>query len=202
MKKLTSLSMGMLLCVIACSVIYYGCKKKDETPAATCSDGIQNQGETGVDCGGPCTACATCSDGIQNQGETAIDCGGPCPACPVASMSANVDGTPWTANYINAYALSGSLIIQASYLSTTHAIQIIHSGTFAPGTYSLGGLSGSYAESTPSTVNCIIQTGTITFTQFNTTTKTVSGTFSFSCTDPSTTVSQSITSGVFTNVKY
>ena len=26
-------------------------------PAPTCSDGIQNQGETGVDCGGPCPAC-------------------------------------------------------------------------------------------------------------------------------------------------
>ena len=25
----------------------------------TCSDGIQNQGETGVDCGGPCSACVT-----------------------------------------------------------------------------------------------------------------------------------------------
>ncbi len=49
---------------------------------ATCSDGIQNQGESGVDCGGPCPACPTCSDGIQNQGETGIDCGGPCPACP------------------------------------------------------------------------------------------------------------------------
>lgn len=40
-----------------------GCKKgnnsgdKDATPAATCSDGIQNQGETGIDCGGPCSAC-------------------------------------------------------------------------------------------------------------------------------------------------
>jgi len=51
---------------------------------ATCSDGIQNQGETGIDCGGPCATCAaapTCSDGIQNQGETGIDCGGPCAAC-------------------------------------------------------------------------------------------------------------------------
>jgi Secretion system C-terminal sorting domain len=26
-------------------------------PAPTCNDGIQNQGETGVDCGGPCTPC-------------------------------------------------------------------------------------------------------------------------------------------------
>ncbi len=49
---------------------------------ATCSDGIQNQGETGIDCGGPCAACPTCNDGIQNQGETGVDCGGPCVACP------------------------------------------------------------------------------------------------------------------------
>jgi len=48
---------------------------------ATCNDGIQNQGETGVDCGGPCSACATCNDGLQNQGETGVDCGGPCNAC-------------------------------------------------------------------------------------------------------------------------
>ena len=55
---------------------------------ATCSDGIQNQGETGVDCGGPCAPCvdpATCSDGIQNQGETGVDCGGPCDACPTCN---------------------------------------------------------------------------------------------------------------------
>ncbi|HRH68009.1 MAG TPA: T9SS type A sorting domain-containing protein [Flavobacteriales bacterium] len=54
-------------------------------PAPTCTDGIQNQGETGIDCGGPCTACPTCSDGIRNQGETGIDCGGPCAACPTCS---------------------------------------------------------------------------------------------------------------------
>jgi len=54
-------------------------------PSPTCSDGIQNQGESGIDCGGPCSACPpppTCSDGIQNQNETGIDCGGTCPACP------------------------------------------------------------------------------------------------------------------------
>jgi hypothetical protein len=52
---------------------------------ATCSDGVQNQGETGVDCGGPCAACATCGDGVQNQGETGVDCGGPCAACATCS---------------------------------------------------------------------------------------------------------------------
>ena len=49
----------------------------------TCSDGVKNQNETNVDCGGICYKCATCSDGIQNQGETGIDCGGPCSTCPI-----------------------------------------------------------------------------------------------------------------------
>lgn len=50
---------------------------------ATCTDGIQNGDETGVDCGGSCTACPTCDDGIQNGEETDVDCGGPdCDACP------------------------------------------------------------------------------------------------------------------------
>ena len=48
----------------------------------TCNDSIRNQGESGVDCGGPCGACPTCEDKIQNQGELGLDCGGPCSACP------------------------------------------------------------------------------------------------------------------------
>ena len=51
----------------------------------TCDDGIQNQGEAGVDCGGPCAACPSCTDGIQNQGEADVDCGGPCAACPTCN---------------------------------------------------------------------------------------------------------------------
>jgi hypothetical protein len=55
----------------------------------TCYDEIQNQGELGVDCGGPCPTCSineteklpTCDDGIKNQDELGIDCGGSCPAC-------------------------------------------------------------------------------------------------------------------------
>ena len=45
----------------------------------TCIDGIQNQDETGVDCGGVCQACVSCSDGIMNGNETGVDCGGDCP---------------------------------------------------------------------------------------------------------------------------
>lgn len=48
-----------------------------------CTDGIQNNGETGVDCGGSCSTCLECSDGQYDAhlGETGIDCGGPCRPC-------------------------------------------------------------------------------------------------------------------------
>lgn len=47
----------------------------------TCSDGIQNGSETGIDCGGSCPACAgNCFNGIQDGTETGIDCGGSCAA--------------------------------------------------------------------------------------------------------------------------
>ena len=55
------------------------------TTVPTCSDGVQNGDETGVDCGGSCAPCAvaTCDDGVQNGDETGVDCGGPdCPSCP------------------------------------------------------------------------------------------------------------------------
>jgi hypothetical protein len=50
-------------------------------PCPTCDDGILNQEEEKIDCGGPCDPCPTCDDRLQNQGEEGVDCGGPCPAC-------------------------------------------------------------------------------------------------------------------------
>lgn len=73
----------------------------------SCSDEVTNDGETGIDCGGPpscprCPAgqgcdfgsdCASgvcwagiceepkCTDGVENGEEVAIDCGGPCAPC-------------------------------------------------------------------------------------------------------------------------
>ena len=57
-------------------------------PTATCSDGLMNQDETGVDEGGVCVIPdPTCTDGILNQDETEIDTGGVCtlPADPTCS---------------------------------------------------------------------------------------------------------------------
>ena len=45
----------------------------------TCFDGVQNQGELGIDCSGPCPLCNSCSDSLQNGDEQGIDCGGSCP---------------------------------------------------------------------------------------------------------------------------
>ena len=48
----------------------------------SCEDGVQNQDEDAVDCGGVCQPCATCFDGIKNQDEEDVDCGGVCQPCP------------------------------------------------------------------------------------------------------------------------
>ncbi|MCR4289861.1 MAG: hypothetical protein NUV86_06345 [Candidatus Scalindua sp.] len=68
-----------------------------------CFDGIQNQNETGVDCGGVCElnfgfVCPpppeTCSDEIMNQDETGIDYGGVCgTGDPVAAPAENFTDT-------------------------------------------------------------------------------------------------------------
>ncbi len=77
------------------------------TPTATCTDGIKNDAETDVDCGGGvcgkcadkkacvaatdcsvgscinkvCAAAPTCTDAMKNGSETDVDCGGTCGKC-------------------------------------------------------------------------------------------------------------------------
>lgn len=69
--------------IITVSIISLaGC---DKEPAFTCSDGVQNGTEIGVDCGGECIICSTCNDNVQNGIETGVDCGGVCDACPTCS---------------------------------------------------------------------------------------------------------------------
>lgn len=84
----------------------------------TCDDGIKNQDETDIDCGGSCNPCAdgmnclsnsdcisnycyddtcrtpSCFDGIKNQGEEGIDCGDPCKPCPLPSEYKPMDFIP------------------------------------------------------------------------------------------------------------
>jgi hypothetical protein len=78
------------------SVTFY--EYEEDTPDyESCSDGIQNQDETGIDCGGVCDSCPvpeTCNDGIMNQDETGIDYGGLCgTGDPVAAPAQNFTDT-------------------------------------------------------------------------------------------------------------
>jgi hypothetical protein len=93
-----------------------------QTPAH-CSNGEQDQGETGVDCGGPdCSACEidqscqantdclsglcanntcaapSCSDGVQNQGESDVDCGSVCSTQCQIGDTCDVDADCTTRN--------------------------------------------------------------------------------------------------------
>ncbi len=92
----------------ACTNIRYGEVEDytitiNEGVTPTCTDGIQNGNETGIDCGGdscePCIVAATCDDGIQNGDETGIDCGGTsCAPCVTSETVVYVDMDDKTAN--------------------------------------------------------------------------------------------------------
>ena len=65
MKKLLFFFLALSIGV-GISVTSSSCEKDDE-PTATCTDGIQNGDETGVDCGGSCSACAVALQGTKWQ---------------------------------------------------------------------------------------------------------------------------------------
>ena len=69
---------------------------------------VQN-GETGIDCGGPFCVPCPCEDGVQNNGETGIDCGGPnCQPCSQLvfenGILTNVSDNWITVNTVNTYS--------------------------------------------------------------------------------------------------
>lgn len=85
----------LTLILTSFTVIYTSCKRhhdfKDITSKqGSCSDGIQNQDETSIDCGGVCGSCQSCTDGIKNGTETGVDCGGAsCSTCTSPCVSYN-----------------------------------------------------------------------------------------------------------------
>ncbi|MBT6746952.1 MAG: hypothetical protein HOB26_10380, partial [Flavobacteriales bacterium] len=126
----------------------------------TCSDGIQNQGETAVDCGGPnCGACLLCGNGIQDPGETGIDCGGPCVPCHcydnvLSGNETSIDCggdcpalCPIPCNVDITYALAGTGVVTypggPDYLVSTGGTVNTCGGTF----YDPGGVAGNYGVS-------------------------------------------------------
>lgn len=59
-SRIFSIRLHALVTVVSLMLFVFSCKKNDtadKDTTVTCSDGIQNNGETGVDCGGSCIPC-------------------------------------------------------------------------------------------------------------------------------------------------
>ena len=204
--------------IIFTTVIYISCKKStDDTSTsaatATCSDGIQNQNETGIDCGGSCsTVCVSCSDGLQNQGETGVDCGGPCSACP-ASFTATLSSGSFIADsfFVDKSSVSGTtnyrvygrnkttLATIEIFITAINAQHIIIAGN----TYNLTSLPAGVTipiikYSIGAGIPYQATSGKLKFTDIDIAGGKASGEFSLTGFNGSTTVV--ITNGIFTNV--
>jgi hypothetical protein len=81
MKK-TYIFAGFLALFVT-TMFMASCLNDDNKIPENCYDGIENNGEENVDCGGPCPLCDPCENGIWDVllGEQCVDCGGDCGAC-------------------------------------------------------------------------------------------------------------------------
>jgi len=140
----------------------------------------------------------SCTDGIQNQGETGVDCGGPCPPCVYNIMTAKIEGFPWSAASLNFQYVPGNFWFEGSTgIIPITKIKIVHKGAYAVGVYNLDNES-QYVDESNTIYSCT--SGTVEFTLFDETNKIIAGTFSFTASDGTTTVN--ITEGVFENLQY
>ncbi|MBT3720585.1 PGF-pre-PGF domain-containing protein [archaeon] len=79
--KLEPIILTVLLCLSLVHAQSTGFSLNLTLTDPTCFDGILNQDETSIDCGGFCDPCESCVDGLMNQDEIGIDCGGSCDSC-------------------------------------------------------------------------------------------------------------------------
>ena len=144
-----------------------------------------------------------CFDGIKNQNESGIDCGGICPfRCP-QKMSAKINGTFWTADTSNlavSYTpASKTLSITGRTANTFYpVITLVYVGNLTPGTYALNA-STTYAKDISSFIT--FDSGTITFNNIDTHDRILNGGFAFTCHDSGGTT-YTISEGVFEELEY
>ena len=78
----------LFFAVFAGSFFLASCLNDDNKIPDNCYDGVLNNGEINIDCGGPnCEECDHCTNGVwePERGETWLDCGGECPVCPTCA---------------------------------------------------------------------------------------------------------------------
>lgn len=180
--------------------MFASCAEKIDN-TGNCTDGRMNQGEQGIDCGGPCPAiCVSCGDGIKNQGEEAVDCGGPCDPC-YPRMSAQINGNIWNSVSRNAF-LSGPGTLRIYGTDQTKNITLIYSGPFKAGSVSTGVQFTGELRDENGNLFSSVPGGFISFTTFDTTNKTVSGTYQFISTNSFNSTNSVVSGGVFNVLAY
>lgn len=103
--------------------------------APTCDDGIMNQDETGVDCGGAsCPPCVdACHDGIQNSDETGVDCGGAfCLPCTTNGTGTTSTGSCSSSAQASVYPTVCAQVGTTAYDLNSPIIEIASTSTSAP----------------------------------------------------------------------
>lgn len=115
----------------------------------------------------------TCDDGIKNQDETGVDCGGSCPVC-IGKMTAIINGDSFTSyNGVLAYDTSQSLYISASDQQGRSISIFLQQGQYGQGIYPLQQFQ--YHDGT--NMYSFLQSGSINFTEFNQTTQILNAEF-------------------------
>ncbi len=116
----------------------------NNSPVTTCTDGIQNQNETGVDCGGPCQACAVTPTGYYLTGQlggVSTSASGSNAALPSGSSYYGSNGEHRAVSaggvwYSPSYDVKGSLVMHKNFLN--HGPQFTTAelaSLYQPGTY-------------------------------------------------------------------
>jgi hypothetical protein len=187
--------------IIASTVIFICSCGKTIDNTGTCSDGVKNQGEQGVDCGGPCGApCPSCADGIKNQDEVAVDCGGSCDSC-YATFTANINNVQWNSTSRSAF-LSGPTAIRIYGTNQLKNITLNYSGPFVTGSVANGTNFQGEVRDENGNLYASTGVGTIQFFTFDTVNHKISGIYNFIATDTLNHKSILVSSGVFTELSY
>ncbi len=145
-----------------------------------------------------------CFDGVKNQDEVGVDCGGRCPfGCP-PEMTAAVNGTTWiadtgsvTANYT---AGSQTMKITGSPSSGVYPrIQLVYVGPLSIGSHPLDPAT-SYLPNLSAFM--VFNSGTLNITSVDTRNRLVYGGFSFTSTDTASMTVYNVTNGQFRYIAY
>ncbi len=137
----------------------------------------------------------SCFDGIKNQNELDIDCGGVCVKKCTPVMRAYINGNLWEADSVSAsyQQSSQTFILRGRRKSSFYPlIQIIYIGPLTVGEYSLDPSSG-YVSNLSAFVT--FNSGSLQITSINSGERLMEGTFRLTCTDATSGTIYEVTEG-------